>query len=296
LTNYNISHKPRESVPKMTQEIPTTKYNKLLISAKSGSEWSKNELNFFRIGFEVISNFKDFFDTETPEKFPEYISKLIEYDMSDIININYDNIESENIREFIKYLISATKTHINEESAVDDFARHILLAFKYNKGDNIVRVRQELSLRMFGQNLSAKPDICVENVKSTIKLLVQEDKSYNASKGTRLDIKTTEAQMVAEAIAAFQNNNRIRTAFNEPELDSYCFPCIAMLGTYPIFYLFNVTKNLAESVEEGKIPTNITIIKKFQIPIKTLMIGDIFYNKESRKQIFQCYQALRKWI
>ncbi|CAO3637647.1 unnamed protein product [Cunninghamella blakesleeana] len=107
---------------------------------------------------------------------------------------------------------------------------------------------------MFGQNVSVKPDVCVENVKSMVKLLIQEDKSFNNSRGSSFDIEITESQMVAEAIAAFQNNNKIRKSFKMHEINSCIFPCIIMLGTYPIFYLFNITKQLADAIANGTTP------------------------------------------
>lgn len=286
MSNYNWN----EILPKRSN---------LIITPKSGNDWSKNELKYFRIGILSIDKFEDFFNEIPPLFFPNDINEILNYDTSNVenlYNINYDNIESEKLSDFIKYLISATKTHINEESAVDDFAKHLLSIFKYNKGENVVRTRQELTLKMFGQNMSAKPDICVENIKSTIKLLIQEDKSFNASKINNIDIENTESQMVAEAIAAFQNNNRIRKAFNLNEIESCIFPCIIMLGTFPIFYLFNINKDLADNVEYGSIPENVTIIKKYQIPINLSILGDVFYNNTYKKIIFQCYYSFRKFI
>ncbi|CAO3633550.1 unnamed protein product [Cunninghamella echinulata] len=84
--------------------------------------------------------------------------------------------------------------------------------------------------------------------------------------------------MVAGVIAAFQNNNRLRKAFNLHEINSCLFLCIMMLGTFPIFYLFNITKQSADDIKNGVIPENVTVIKKYQIPANLFIIGDVFYN------------------
>ncbi|KAI7861879.1 hypothetical protein K492DRAFT_102187, partial [Lichtheimia hyalospora FSU 10163] len=80
------------------------------------------------------------------------------------------------------------------------------------------------------------------------------------------DLRITESQMVAEAIAAFQTNNRTRRNQGIPEENNVIFPCIIMLGTYPIFYLFEITKELADNVMFGTYPKIDTIIKKYQVP------------------------------
>ena len=60
-----------------------------------------------------------------------------------------------------------------------------------------------------------------------------------------------EAQAIAEAIAAFQDNNKIRLNFDRAIKTSQIIPCITMLGTYLTFYLSNITQELAEAVRNG---------------------------------------------
>ncbi|KAI9302616.1 hypothetical protein BJ944DRAFT_166914 [Cunninghamella echinulata] len=275
------------------------KRTNLIITPKSGNDWGKNELKYFRIGIAPVNNFEDFFNEPPTLTFSDDINEILTFDTSNIENlykINCDDIESEKLSDFIKYLISATKTHINEESAVDDFTKHLLNIFKYNKGDNLVRSGQALTLGMFGKNVNAKPDICVENIKSTIKLLIHGDKSFTNSSGSSFDIEITESQMVAEAIAAFQNNNRLKKSFNLHKIDSCTLPCIIMSGTFPIFYLFNITKQLTDDIENGVIPEYDTVINKYQIPANISIIGDVFYSNIYKKLIFQCYHSFRKFI
>ena len=61
-----------------------------------------------------------------------------------------------------------------------------------------------------------KTDVCiVDRSQNGILLLVQEDKWFGEEK-----ISDAEAQLIAEAIAAFSLNNSFRRDVNLPELDS----------------------------------------------------------------------------
>jgi len=61
-----------------------------------------------------------------------------------------------------------------------------------------------------------KTDVCiVDRLQNDILLLVQEDKRYGEEK-----ISDAEAQLIAEAIAAFGLNNSFRRDVGLPELDS----------------------------------------------------------------------------
>jgi hypothetical protein len=70
--------------------------------------------------------------------------------------------------------------------------------------------------------------------KDQILLIVQENKrSVNAG--------YPEAQLVAEAIAAFRQNNLLREQRNLSILDSRIMAGMTMCGTSPIFYKIPVT-------------------------------------------------------
>src|ERR1700722_2969849 len=90
-------------------------------------------------------------------------------------------------------------------------------------------------------NRSAQTDVCLVQGTSTILPVVQEDKITTNQ-------RDPEAQVIAEAIAAFQHNNRDRERLGETELDSMTIPSIPMIDTRPIFYEIPVTKQLSEAV------------------------------------------------
>ncbi|KAF8908545.1 hypothetical protein CPB84DRAFT_1843440 [Gymnopilus junonius] len=78
---------------------------------------------------------------------------------------------------------------------------------------------------MAGQQVDVKTDICIIEDDLFI-LLVQEDK------------------LIAEAIAAFHQNNGNHRLAGLPELTYKLMPGIVMIGTAVVFYLIPVTKTL----------------------------------------------------
>jgi hypothetical protein len=286
--------------------------------AVPGSEWSDEELKFFKIQIELVQRFEDFFETRPPENEEELnsffieanerkrknivndITKLLELDISRVDafeDIDLNIIESDNVLAFIKDIHAVTKTHKSQESAVDDFAKTMFHIFHYDYGDRCIRTREELVLEMCGKTTGAKPDLCIETMNSSIKLMVQEDKNYNVANGNFLG-SNPEAQVIAEAIAAFQNNSKMRTgriAGLYPVIKQL-IPCITLLGTYPTFYLFEVTTELAEAVKNGEEPSKETIVRKYQVPLLSVPLGDAMLSQKYKPKIFHCYAAFRKFL
>ena len=88
-----------------------------------------------------------------------------------------------------------------EESAVVDFAVPLFTSLGYPNRPRAVRTREELPLFVCGEHKYAKPDICIIDRNSNdVILLVQEDRRFGG--GISLH-----AQLIAEAIAAFQSDN-----------------------------------------------------------------------------------------
>lgn len=89
-----------------------------------------------------------------------------------------------------------------EESAVDDFAMQLLKVLGYRSRERFLRSRKDIPLFICGTWSHVKTDVCVLNP-DEILLLVQEDKRH-------LDLGDPRPQLIAEAIAAVQTNNRKR--------------------------------------------------------------------------------------
>ena len=264
--------------------------SKLNVSTKSVSDWGETELKYLRIKIQTVHDFITFFQCEPPDLVDDclYISHY---------NINFSTLSQENkqVQRFVKSLHHATITHTNNENNVDAFAQYILQLFDYDEGNKVIGMRLELPLHMCGTKVYAKPDIYVEDLSTEIKLLVQEDKSYNTTISVGYDLIEIEAQMVSNAIASFQANNSKFYSKDLPMQSHKLMPCIVMLGTYPIFYLFEITIELSDNIKYGIYPEVDTIIKRYQ-PVKSQQREQTLYDIDKRIKIFQCYQAFRKFV
>jgi hypothetical protein len=255
----------------------------IIRTCKPGSEWTLNELNSYRI---VVRNQDevDFFNRSL--------------DNEDISDVPKDVLESELILErireasrddgsynLLKYIRLAARVHEKEESAVDDFSVELLRILKYDKIGTI-RTRKDILLLMCGTYTHAKTDVCLMDDEEDIFLLIQEDKSH-------ISISDPEAQVIAEAIAAFQHNNRVRQRLNINALDEYTFPCVTMTGTRPIFYKVRVTTHLSNCVQAGIYPDEDTVVYRFN-PIPGFYDGMV--NINDRQRLIRCFKIFKRFI
>ena len=70
-------------------------------------------------------------------------------------------------------------------------------------------------------------------------------------------------QLIAEAIAAFIENNRLRV----PPLPQQTFPAITMVGPCPIFYKIPVAQALVDDLIAGHYPAQPTIVQRLVPPV-----------------------------
>ncbi|KAF0433740.1 hypothetical protein F8M41_004993 [Gigaspora margarita] len=229
-----------------------------------GSQWSNKELEYFRIETVNVEDFEKFFQESPPkiENLSDQVKEVLSTDLSkvDVLSsIDWEGLKHVQASRVIKSILAVTRTHLNIESAVDDLAKSTLELFNYDRGDLRIQSREELKLEMCGSRTYAKPDMCIETSRLVIKLLVQEDKSYKVSNQDN----DAESQVFAEAIASFQGNSKVEIF--KPPLEAQLIPCITLLGTYPTFYLFKVTKMLSECVKMGNRPEEKTIVEKIPI-------------------------------
>jgi hypothetical protein len=104
-----------------------------------------------------------------------------------------------------------------EESAVDDFAIGLFRALRYTWGHRITRSHMDIQLLVCGELRHAKTDVCLLDCHQNNMLLVQESKRFP---GGTVAQGNAEAQLIAEAIAAFGWNNCRRLKNNQPLLES----------------------------------------------------------------------------
>ena len=96
-------------------------------------------------------------------------------------------------------------------------------------------------------------DVCLVHLNPMILLVVQEDK-------TNLSTANPEPQVITEAIATFQYNNRKREELDLPTLDKMTIPCIVMVGTRPFFYKVPATQKLCDCVIGSQYPSQPTVV------------------------------------
>ena len=262
---------------------------------KSGSDWDDRDVTFFNIRIERITNFNEFFGEDLSYEFNSDVIEFLSHDLSSVIaqqSIDWSTVKSRFVRTVIKDLIGLTKTH--RESAVDDLSKSIFQLFEYDSGDRSIRTREILDLDMANSRTQA---ICIETLELSIKLIVQEDKSYNVGNDRHLMGHHPEAQLMAEAVAAFQENVKIYKRLGKSDIPkAQLIPGIVMLGTCPTFYLINMTQELADSVKRGEEPAYETLVKKYMIPNLPINLSDVMLSKEHMLHIAACYKAFKKFV
>jgi hypothetical protein len=136
----------------------------IILSAKSGSDWTDNELTAFNIQVDSVDAATFFNMAQLPDPL---VSNTILTSES-----RPQGALAKRDRLFFQYMKDAVK---GEESLVDDFAAFLLGMFEYDEPEGVIHQRKELSFVMCGTSVDAKPDVCVM-AESQYLLLVQEDK------------------------------------------------------------------------------------------------------------------------
>lgn len=179
-----------------------------------------------------------------------------------------------------------------EESAVDDFVVRLFDMLGYTSRSIVVRTRKDIELVICGKSMHAKTDVCLMMNHSEIILLVQEDKQHLEDRGD------AEAQLIAEAIAAFQSNNKKRILAGLLPLKHCLIPGIVMIGTAPIFYKIWVTKELSDAVIYGTFPKTPTVVYFHlpSVPRPYRRLSEGMKPLDNRRIVLHCYEALKKFV
>jgi hypothetical protein len=191
----------------------------------------------------------------------------------------------------IRHLKLATQIAEGEESSVADFASVLLRSMDYEQDDTIVRMCKRLRLDMCGEEVFLEADVCVMDCNtSNILLVVQEDKSH-------INLAADpQAQLVADAIAAFQMNNaNRRDRLFLPTFDSQVIPGITMIGTCPRFYKIHVTSALDHCVRGGLYPAIKTTVYRHTPRIKDPSY-DIMKPLANRTLTLGLYEAFKNFV
>lgn len=260
-------------------------------SPKSSSKWvTSEEMDDFNIKV-ILQDTQEFFGTaDLPV--PENISPII---------WNQEKAPpgriSKTTRQFFAYLEDAMDSRFPhyEETTVIDFAVFLLGMLDYDDGDRrLLHTRKEMPFYMEDGRVDVKADATVIERQTSrfyqYILLVHENKCFRFASGV-----DPEAQLIAQAIGAFQRNNRIRKRAKISELKSQTFPAITIFGTAVTFYKITITEELAMAVESDIFPAE-TIVHAF-VPLPlSRYIDQGMGPLENRRLVLQCFEAFKQFM
>ncbi|KAF7426451.1 hypothetical protein PC9H_008820 [Pleurotus ostreatus] len=234
----------------------------MIRSAKSGNEWTMNELNAYniQITFQDAATFFGVVPLPPPAVSQDFLTAL-----------DTDDAVDERVYNLLTQLDLAMLPSEPDESTVDNFA--ILLFHSL-----------ELHLLVCGETKYAKPDICIiDRSANDIILLIQGDKRFYSGADPH-------AQLITEAIAAFPTNNLRRLTAGLEKLDSKIISGIIMIGTAPSFFKIPVTKQLSQCVAQGQYPLSPTIVTRHvpDLPRPNRRFSEGMKPLDNQQVILQC--------
>lgn len=255
----------------------------LLRNSKSGSDWTINDLTAYNITI-VRQNAAIFFgqaDLPLPSRHPDLLNRLTADEMAD-----------EESYQVVRYMDLAMDPVPGEESAVDDFAMQLLRMMGYagRALGRDLRSHKDIPLFICGEWRHAKTDVCIMDRNGYL-LLVQEDKRH-------LEIVDPEPQLIAEAIAAVQSNNRTRDLLGVDPLNIKVMAGITMTGTSPTFFKIPVTLELIEAVQRGEYPATPTVVAMHrpEVPRPTRRLSEGMRPLDNRRCILACFEAFKQFV
>jgi hypothetical protein len=259
------------------------------VIAKSGSDWTVSELLAYNIVVQPTPP-DQFFGPNAHPPLDHLDRAILDGRPGD----DSPNI-SEVAVEYLGYLDMATNA--TQKTFIDEFATQTLKLLGFQDRHSLIIQRNIIPLTICGQSRSAQTDVCLLHRPSMVLLVLAKDKTLN----NQTPATAVEAQVIAEAIAAYQFNNDKRTQRTLPILDAMMIPCITMIGTRPTFYLVPVTKELSESVMTGSFPATQTHVLKCVTTPAHARAGEGMEDTEYRRlalKHFLAFKTLAKshWI
>ncbi|KAH9051165.1 hypothetical protein EDB83DRAFT_1326156 [Lactarius deliciosus] len=260
----------------------------LIRSTKSGSDWKSHELLAYNITV-TSQDVATFFGNPTLP--PSSLHRVI------LENEIYPpgGIADRDDRKFFFYLELAMRNPPTE-GTVEEFAAHLLGLLGYDDivagGRILGRIcrQKHIPLFMCGGYTHAKSNVCVANQNAKIFLLVQEQEEKEGV--------DPEAQLIAQAIAAFQYNNRLLLRIGKEPIRAKTIPGIITLGSTPTFYKIRVTQDLVDAIETAQYPENPTTVHRLVPPVDDLdgLARDGMQPLNNRAVILGLFEAFKQFV
>jgi hypothetical protein len=262
----------------------------LIRLAKSASDWTSNDLEAYNIHI-VYQDVQQFFglaaDDDVP--FPE-----VDDDFLNAVNVGaalaYEHQVDTDTICLLAEMGKAMRAGAIEAS-VNLFSSRLhgvhATRFVDNEQGRSIDAQTRLRFWVSGVLKHAKPDFTIEDENGFI-LLVQEDKRYMSN-------ARPEAQLVAQAIAAFKYNNDRRMERLLDPLDHAIILGITMKGTAPAFYRIPVTAALVTAVHFGLYPGEPTEVHAHlpEIPEPGQRYVEGIIPLDNRQITLSCYSGFR---
>lgn len=236
----------------------------LIRDSKNVNEWCTTDLEAYRITVEDDNLLNFSTSTAINDSVLDF-----EYGRDNISDLGAEE------KRLISYINLATMSQ--NKSVINNLSLKLLEYTNYDRDVRTVYIDYTISFETSSVVTPASLDVCL--VENMYQLLLQES-------------NTPEPQVIAKAIAMYQENNRIRTYNGLDELDIMAIPCITMIGTFPIFYVVPVTKNLSLSVIYGTYPDVETIVSRY-IPNVMGSRLEGMRSIENRRLLLGCFEAFR---
>lgn len=248
----------------------------IIRSSKPGSRWTANELHAYHIT--IVNQTANVFFGHHPGHI-DHLDQLLLNSPPDAPPPGASDIT----RRFLFSLAAAAR--MNEETSVDIFAQILLHVMGFDRDPDhtslFTFMQRRIGLTICGKWEYAIPDVSLVDriLQPHIFLIVHESKTiYNP--------RDPEPQLIAEAIAAYQTNNKTRITTGREPLDAMTIPGITMVGTWPTFYLVQVTRHLKDSITLGSFPEHETRVRKFS----PMYHGSpSMRNLQNRRTVLRCY-------
>ncbi|KAG1780198.1 hypothetical protein EV702DRAFT_1081437 [Suillus placidus] len=248
----------------------------LIRSAKTASEWVHRDLVAYNINI-VTQSKQQFFHTALLRQ-PDHPS--LDGFMSTWLRQNAADNETAKLLHYLE-LVDESGGH---EAAIDNFLAKLLEKLEYDDDNRIIFVSHDFPFDICGETSSAEINICIVGENQHTIMLVLDKK-----------LKDPEPQVIAAAIAAYANDNEIRTMRHRPRLPTITFPAITMHGTYPIFYKITVTAQLCDAVAFGTYPPTTTHALRY-IPDLPLPYNEGMHLLQNRIEILTCLEAFKQFL
>ncbi|TFK45692.1 hypothetical protein OE88DRAFT_1688800, partial [Heliocybe sulcata] len=253
---------------------------------KSSTDWNVTDLVAYniRIIYQDAATFFGAPDLPLPHVHDEIITAL-------------DAAPAQNDDAYILLRTMHLAMSPREQSAVVDFVAQLFKVIGYTGGDvgRVVRTRKHLPFYICGEQKHAHADVCLLDDWDNILLVVQENKWHMDGRGD------PEAQLIADAIAAFQSNTKERRRkFGQeaPASKPKVIPGLTITGTMPTFYKVPVTPDLVRAVQFGEYPTQETVVCAHvpALPRPAKRYSEGMKVLDNRRILLGCYEAFKQFL